>query len=269
MMNTNFAVMLGIVYSYLPFMVLPLYANLERLDYTLNEAAMDLGSRPWQVFRDITLAPVDAGHHRRRDAGLHSGDRRVRDPDAARAAPTVPMIGRVIADEFFLNRDWPVASAVAVALLLLLVVPIMIYSHHRRRERAQGEAAMKPRSTFLMTCLCFGFAFFYVPILSMIFFSFNKSRLATVWGGFSTEWYGKLFANSQILDAAVLSASRSPPSAPPSPPSSAPWPAWRSPASRAFRGRTLFSGLVSAPLVMPEVITGTLDAAAVRRHGAA
>ena len=55
MMNTNFAVVLGIVYSYLPFMILPLYANLERLDYTLNEAAMDLGSRPWQVFRDMTL----------------------------------------------------------------------------------------------------------------------------------------------------------------------------------------------------------------------
>ena len=55
MMNTNFAVVLVIVYSYLPFMILPLYANLEKLDYTLNEAAMDLGSKPWQVFKDVTL----------------------------------------------------------------------------------------------------------------------------------------------------------------------------------------------------------------------
>ena len=66
MMNTNFAVVLGIVYSYLPFMILPLYANLERLDRTLNEAAMDLGSKPWQVFKDVTLPLVDARHHRRR-----------------------------------------------------------------------------------------------------------------------------------------------------------------------------------------------------------
>ena len=64
---------------------------------------------------------------------------------------------------------------------------------------------MGKRSNFLITCLAFGFAFFYIPIISMIFFSFNKSRLATVWGGFSTQWYGKLFNNSQVLDAAVLS----------------------------------------------------------------
>jgi putrescine transport system permease protein len=64
---------------------------------------------------------------------------------------------------------------------------------------------MTRRPLFLMTCLCFGFAFFYIPILSMIFFSFNKSRLATVWGGFSLQWYGKLFDNDQIMNAALLS----------------------------------------------------------------
>ncbi len=64
---------------------------------------------------------------------------------------------------------------------------------------------MRQRSTFLFSALCFGFAFFYIPILSMIFFSFNKSRLATVWGGFSVEWYCKLFKNAQIIEAATLS----------------------------------------------------------------
>ena len=64
---------------------------------------------------------------------------------------------------------------------------------------------MRQRSIFLLTCLLFGYAFFYIPILSMIFFSFNKSRLATVWGGFSTEWYGRLFANDQVIAAALLS----------------------------------------------------------------
>ncbi len=114
---------------------------------------------------------------------------------------------------------------------------------------------MNRKPVFLYSCLCFGFAFFYVPILSMIFFSFNKSRLATVWGGFSIEWYGKLFANAQILKAALLSLEIALLSA--------------TLATilgtmaglalsrfRRFRGRTLFSGFVTAPLIMPEVITG-------------
>lgn len=114
---------------------------------------------------------------------------------------------------------------------------------------------MGKRSNFLITCLAFGFAFFYIPIISMIFFSFNKSRLATVWGGFSTQWYGKLFNNSQVLDAAVLSLEIAVMSA-----TFATILGTMAGMAIArfsrFRGRTLFSGLVSAPLVMPEVITG-------------
>ena len=114
---------------------------------------------------------------------------------------------------------------------------------------------MGKRSTFLLTCLAFGFAFFYIPIISMIFFSFNKSRLATVWGGFSTQWYGRLFKNSQVLDAAVLSLEIAVMSA-----TFATILGTMAGMAIArfsrFRGRTLFSGLVSAPLVMPEVITG-------------
>jgi putrescine transport system permease protein len=136
MMNTEFAVFVGIVYSYLPFMVLPLFANLEKLDFTLNEAAMDLGSRPWQVFLDITL-PLSI-------PGVVAGAMLVFIPATGEyVIPTLlgaadnPMIGRVLADEFFLNRDWPVAAAVAVALLLLLVLPIMIYSHLEQRSAAR------------------------------------------------------------------------------------------------------------------------------------
>jgi putrescine transport system permease protein len=111
------------------------------------------------------------------------------------------------------------------------------------------------RSTFLVTWLAFGFAFFYVPILSMIAFSFNNSRLATVWGGFSVRWYARLFRNEQILDAALLSVQIAVMSA-----TFATILGTMAGLSLArfarFRGRTLFSGLVSAPLVMPEVITG-------------
>ena len=114
---------------------------------------------------------------------------------------------------------------------------------------------MNRRPVFLITCLCFGFAFFYVPILSMIVFSFNKSRLATVWGGFSTQWYGKLLASDQIMNAALLSLKIALVSA-----------TFATILGtlaglalarfKTFRARTLFSGLVTAPLIMPEVITG-------------
>ena len=135
MMNTNFAVVLIIVYSYLPFMILPLYANLERLDYTLNEAAMDLGSKPWQVFKDVTL-PLSL-------PGIIAGALLVFIPASGELViPSLvgradnPMIGRLINDEFGLNRDWPMASTVSVAMLVLLVVPIMIYNHVAARAES-------------------------------------------------------------------------------------------------------------------------------------
>ncbi|QIG49262.1 ABC transporter permease subunit [Nordella sp. HKS 07] len=114
---------------------------------------------------------------------------------------------------------------------------------------------MRRRPYFLIFALIFGYAFFYVPIASMIFFSFNKSRLATVWGGFSTEWYGKLLTNQQVLDAAWLSLRIAFVSATIATILGTMAGMALARFSR-FRGRTLFSGLVSAPLVMPEVITG-------------
>jgi putrescine transport system permease protein len=110
-------------------------------------------------------------------------------------------------------------------------------------------------STFRLTALVFGFAFLYVPILSLIVYSFNKSRLVTVWGGFSTQWYGRLFDNKQILDAAWLSLKIAAINA-----TGAVILGTLAGLALArfgrFRGRTLFSGMTTAPLVMPEVITG-------------
>ena len=114
---------------------------------------------------------------------------------------------------------------------------------------------MKRRSTFLITMLCFGFAFFYIPIVSMIVYSFNGSRLATVWGGFSTKWYVSLLSNDQVMEALVLSLKIALISA-----TIATILGTMAGIALArftkFRGRILFSGLVVAPLVMPEVITG-------------
>ncbi len=139
MMNSNFAVVLVIVYSYLPFMILPLYANLEKLDYTLNEAAMDLGSRPWQVFKDVTL-PLSI-------PGIIAGGLLVFIPASGElvipslvGSASDPMIGRIINDEFSLNRDWPMASAIAVMLLVLLVLPMMAYNHFEAKSSmAEGK----------------------------------------------------------------------------------------------------------------------------------
>ncbi|MFM8748153.1 MAG: ABC transporter permease subunit [Aestuariivirga sp.] len=114
---------------------------------------------------------------------------------------------------------------------------------------------MNRRPLFLISCLCFGFAFFYVPIISLIVFSFNKSRLATVWGGFSTQWYGKLLRNEQVLDAAMLSLRIALVSATLATILGA-MAGIALARFQRFRGRTIFSGLVTAPLVMPEVITG-------------
>jgi len=114
---------------------------------------------------------------------------------------------------------------------------------------------MNRRPVFLLTVLAFGFAFFYVPILSMIVYSFNASRLATVWGGFSTKWYVSLWSNSQVIDALILSLKIALVSA-----SIATILGTMSAIALvrmgSFRGRTLFSGLTTAPLIMPEVITG-------------
>ena len=114
---------------------------------------------------------------------------------------------------------------------------------------------MNRRPIFLISVLCFGFAFFYIPILSMIVYSFNGSRLATVWGGFSTRWYVALFNNRQVGDALWLSLEIALVSATMST-------ILGTMAGialvrfRRFRGRTLFTGMVTAPLVMPDVITG-------------
>lgn len=132
-MNTETAVYIGIVYSYLPFMVLPLYASLEKLDDTLLEAAADLGSPPWKSFWQITvplsLPGVIAGCFLVFIPAV--GEFVI--PDLLGGSETL-MIGKTLYNEFFLNRDWPVSAALAVLLLLVLVVPIAIYNNVQARE---------------------------------------------------------------------------------------------------------------------------------------
>ena len=137
MMQTDFAMYIGIVYSYLPFMILPLYSNLEKHDNTLLEAAVDLGATPFKAFLKVTL-PLSL-------PGVIAGSMLVFIPAVGEFV--IPrllggtdslMIGRVLWDEFFLNRNWPMASAVAIALLLALVIPIMIFQRFQEQESGAG-----------------------------------------------------------------------------------------------------------------------------------
>ncbi len=133
LLNTELAVYIGIVYSYLPFMVLPIYASLERMDHRLVEAANDLGCPPfwafWKITFPLSLPGVVAGSFLVFIPAV--GEFVI--PDLLGGSQTL-MIGKVLWDEFFINRDWPVASAVAVLLLLVLVVPIMIFQKIQARS---------------------------------------------------------------------------------------------------------------------------------------
>jgi putrescine transport system permease protein len=130
--RTDYAVFIGIVYSYLPFMVLPLYSALEKMDHSLLEAASDLGCPPWKAFWKITF-PLSL-------PGVIAGSMicfipitgEFVIPDLLGGADTL-MIGKTLWTEFFGNRDWPLASAVAVILLVMLVVPIMIFQNQQKK----------------------------------------------------------------------------------------------------------------------------------------
>jgi putrescine transport system permease protein len=135
LMYTDTAVYIGIVYTYVPFMILPLYATLEKLDLDLNDAAADLGAKPWQRFIDVTL-PLSM-------PGIIAGSLLVFIP--ALGEYVIPallggldslMIGRTLFDEFFTNRDWPLASAVATVLLVILIVPIMLFQHYQQGDES-------------------------------------------------------------------------------------------------------------------------------------
>ncbi len=136
---TPTAAYIGIVYCYLPFMVLPLYANLVKLDTRLLEAAYDLGAKPWQAFLRITL-PLSR-------TGIIAGCMLVMIPAVGEfvipemlGGPDTLMIGRVLWGEFFNNRDWPTASAVAIVMLALLLVPILLFNRMQQRE-LEGKLA--------------------------------------------------------------------------------------------------------------------------------
>jgi putrescine transport system permease protein len=139
MMNTPFSLILGMVYCYIPFMILPLYATLVKMDLSLLEAALDLGATPAQAFWRITV-PLSK-------SGIIAGSMLVFIPCVGEfvipellGGPQTLMIGRVLWDEFFGNNDWPMAAAVAVVMVLLIIVPLALFNKHQAESNAQAAA---------------------------------------------------------------------------------------------------------------------------------
>lgn len=137
LLHTNAAVYIGIVYAYLPFMILPIYTALMRMDYSLVEAASDLGARPYRTFLSVTLPLTKSG--------IIAGSMLVFIPAVGEfvipellGGPDSLLIGRVLWQEFFNNRDWPVASAVAVVMLIILMIPIIWFYRYQRREMQEN-----------------------------------------------------------------------------------------------------------------------------------
>jgi putrescine transport system permease protein len=137
-MNSPFSLVIGMVYTYLPFMILPLYGNLAKMNLTLLEAAADLGATPWVAFWKVTV-PLSK-------AGIIAGSMLVFIPCVGEfvipellGGPQTLMIGRVLWDEFFSNNDWPMASTVAVVMVLLILVPLAIFN----RYQAQAQEARR------------------------------------------------------------------------------------------------------------------------------
>jgi len=138
LLNTPFSLVLGMVYTYLPFMILPLYGNLAKMDLRLLEAASDLGASPWVAFWKVTV-PLSK-------AGIIAGSMLVFIPCVGEfvipellGGPQTLMIGRVLWDEFFSNNDWPMASSVAVVVVLLILIPLALFNRYQAQAQEAGR----------------------------------------------------------------------------------------------------------------------------------
>ena len=197
---SSFAVLVCLVYVHLPFMVLPLYANLEKHDQTLLDAAQDLGASAWQRFWRITF-PLSL-------PGVYAGAALVFIPALGIFAipdilggPEDSLIGNVIKQQFLETRDWPFGSVLSI---VLTVAALVLAGARRAGSAPPARAAVAPCVGARCGCRAAlaGYAFLYVPLAIVVVYSFNDSRLNAEWVGFTLDWYRKLFAHEEMLTAA-------------------------------------------------------------------
>ena len=258
LLNTQSAVIIGIVYSYLPFMVLPLYSVLDKMDDTLVEASRDLGASAIRTFFSITF-PLSL-------PGVYAGCLLAFIPMVGEfvipdllGGNDTALIGKTLWTEFFNNQDWPLSSAIAVGMLAILVVPIVLLQKAQARadvrSQVSGGQGARTWSWVGLSAVTLGLAFIYLPILLVVVFSFNESRLVTLWSGFSLKWYGLLFQNTQLLASAFLSFKLAVASATAATGLGV-LAALVLVRGRAMRGHNLFGFLVLAPIIIPEMVIG-------------
>ena len=191
--NTPAAVLIGMVYGYLPLMVLPIYVSLEKLDQRLLEASADLGATPWRSFLQVTL-PLSL-------PGVATGSMLVFILlmgefiiPALLGGGKVFFIGNALVDLFLQSRNWPFGAAVAVALVVIMLVTVVALHALRARPRRRAPRGAGLRAAMRVYAAVI-YVFLYLPIALIVVFSFNAGRYAMDWQGFSIEWYGKAFAN--------------------------------------------------------------------------
>ena len=258
LLNTRPAVIIGIVYSYLPFMILPLFTVLDKLDDSLLEASRDLGASAFRTFRSITL-PLSL-------PGIYAGCLLAFIPMVGEfvipdllGGNDTALIGRTLWTEFFNNQDWPLAAAIAVGMLVILIIPIAALQRAQARADVRqvqaGLAGGRRWSAFNKAAIGIGLGFIYLPIALVMVFSFNESRLVTVWAGFSLKWYELLFQNTQLLQSAWLSLKLAIVSATAATVLGI-LAAMTLVRVRQFRGKSLFGFLVLAPIIIPEMVIG-------------
>ena len=257
LMNTPFSLVLGMTYTYLPFMILPLYSNLAKMDLRLLEAASDLGATAWTAFWTVTVPMSRAGIIAGAMlvfipcVGEWPGDSRVaRRPADADDRPHA--VGRVLqqqrlADGLHGRRgDDPARDRAGRHLQ-----PLSGRGHGAARRMNAGSF----NRCFARAWLILGYAFLYVPIVALVAYSFNDSPVANLWRGFTLKWYAALATDQELLAGLALSLKVALSTA-----CAAivlgTLAAFAMTRYRRFFGSTLFAGMVAAPLVMPEVIIG-------------
>jgi spermidine/putrescine transport system permease protein len=199
------SIIVGLVYAYLPLMILPIYSSIERLGDGPREAAQDLYARPWSTFRRVllplTLPGVVAGSIFVFVPSI--GNFIV--PDLLGGGQEV-MVGNLIQQQFLSARDWPFGSTLAVAVVAIMMILLLGQAIVLRRQQGTSErspseshAGRRRGRRWLRLHLGFVYAFLYLPIAVLVGLSFNASGLPTSWGGFSLRWYRSLLENQPLI----------------------------------------------------------------------
>ena len=202
LLYTQGAVIAGLVYAYLPLMILPIYASVARLDPELDEAAANLGAGRLRVFGDVTLPMTLPGVITGCIFVFVPSLGNFVVPELLGGGKTV-LVGNLVRDQFLKARDWPFGATLALVMIVLLVALFAVQSLVARRYsvpmRAGGPPARRPGWLGLPLALCF--LFLYIPILTLVVMSFNGSDSPYDLDGFSLQWYGDLLDDSELLTA--------------------------------------------------------------------